>query len=140
MKGIHLNRPYDHWLHDILTNEKSISQLLQKFLGIKSDRKKQNIIYLFFRFKIYKTNAASWNELKPRRLGFFCQGWRIKERLNCFQVLSFLSLCFKIQKIWSCKTVTAFIAMNFIQYPVMILENTNLSRNIIKILIFLSLL
>ena len=34
-------------------------QHLQKFLGIKFDRKKQNIIYLFFRFKIYMANAAS---------------------------------------------------------------------------------
>ena len=67
MKGIHLNRPYDLWLHDMLTNEKSMWQLLKKFLGIKFDRKKQNITYLFFRFKVYMTNATSWNELKLLR-------------------------------------------------------------------------
>ena len=67
MKGIHLNRPYDLSLHDMLTNEKSMWQLLKKFLGIKFDRKKQNITYLFFRFKVYMTNATSWNELKLLR-------------------------------------------------------------------------
>ena len=118
MKGTHLNRPHDLWLHDILTNEKSMWQLLQKFLCIKFDRKKKNIIYLFFRFKIYMTNAASWHKLKLLRgQGFFCQGWQIRGRFNCFQVLCFLSLCFKVQKRWSCKTVTAFTAINFIQYP-----------------------
>ena len=64
MKGTHLNRPHDLWLHDILTDEKSMWQLLKKFLGIKFDRKKKNVIYLFFRFNIYMTNATSWNELK----------------------------------------------------------------------------
>ena len=59
MKGIHLNGPYDLSLDDMLTNEKSMWQLLQKFFGIKFGGKKQNIIYLFFRFKIYMTNAAS---------------------------------------------------------------------------------
>ena len=35
-----------------------------KALDIKFDRKKtQKIIYLFFRFKIYKINATFWNEL-----------------------------------------------------------------------------
>ena len=63
MKGTHLNRPHDLWLYDILTDEKSMWQLLQKFLCINFDRKKKNIIYLFLRFKIYMTNAASWNEL-----------------------------------------------------------------------------
>ena len=37
---------------------------------LKFDRKKQNIIYLFFRFKVSMKNAASWNELKLLR-GFF---------------------------------------------------------------------
>ena len=91
MKGTHLNRPNDLWLQDILKNEKSMWQ-------------KQNIIYFFFSFKVYMTNAASWNELKllRERLGSFfglsvcfCQGWRIRGKLNCFQVLSFLSVCFK---------------------------------------------
>ena len=68
MKGTHLNRPSDIWLHDILTNEKSMWQLLQKFLCIKFDRKKKNIMHLFLRFKIYMTNAASWNELKLLRV------------------------------------------------------------------------
>ena len=60
MKGTHLNRPNDLWLQDILKNEKSMWQ-------------KQNIIYFFFSFKVYMTNAASWNELKllPERLGSF---------------------------------------------------------------------
>ena len=34
-------------------------QLLQRLLDIQFDRKKPEIIYLFFRFKIYKINAAS---------------------------------------------------------------------------------
>ena len=39
-------------------------ELLQKLLDIKFDSKKtQKIIYLFFRFKIYKINATFWNEL-----------------------------------------------------------------------------
>ena len=72
---------------------------------------------------------------------FFCQGWQIRGRLSCFKVLS-LSLCFlkKRKKRWSSKSVTVFIAINFIQYPLMISENTNLRKIIIKFLIFLSLL
>ena len=38
--------------------------LLQKLSDIKFDRKKTQKIFLFFRFKIYIINAASWNELK----------------------------------------------------------------------------
>ena len=62
-------------------------QLLQRLLDIQFDRKKPEIIYLFFRFKIYKINAASYNELKLLGgKGSFCQGWRIREGLNYFQI------------------------------------------------------
>ena len=60
MKGTHLNRPCGFQLFDILANEKKHMQLLQKLLGIKYDRKKnQKILYFFVRFKIYMVNAAS---------------------------------------------------------------------------------
>ena len=56
-------------------------------------------------------NAASCNELKLLDgWGSFCQGWRIRGRLNCFQILSFHPF-FK-QKSQSFKSVTAFIAVN----------------------------
>ena len=49
-------------------------QLLKRLLDIKFERKKtQKVIYLYFRFKIYMINAASWNELKLLGgLGSFC--------------------------------------------------------------------
>ena len=112
-------------------------QLLPKLLDIKFDRKKrQKIIYSFFRFKIYMINAAFQNELKLLdNQGSFCQGRRIGGRLNYFQVLSLHS--FLKQKRQSFKSVTAFIGINSIQYLSMILsENTSLSRIIRKFLIF----
>ena len=41
LKGTNLNRPRDFWLHDILTNEKSICNFYSfcKILDIKFDRK-----------------------------------------------------------------------------------------------------
>ena len=59
MKGTHLNRSLEFWLYDVWTNEKSVCNFYIKF-----DRKKQKMVYLIFRFKIYLINAASWNELK----------------------------------------------------------------------------
>ena len=41
----------------------------KKLLDIKFHRKKQKITHLFFRFKAWMINAASWNELKLTRLG-----------------------------------------------------------------------
>ena len=51
MKRTHLHRPRDVSLYDILTNEKSIWQLLKKILRIKFGGKKtQNIIHLFISY------------------------------------------------------------------------------------------
>ena len=63
MEVTHLSRSRDFWSYDILTNEKNI-QFSQKLLDIKFDGKNTEINDLFFRFKIYMINAASWNELK----------------------------------------------------------------------------
>ena len=68
MKGIHLNRPHDLWLHDILTKWKEHVVTFTKAFRHQI-RYKKNTEYsnLFFRFKINMTNAASWNELKLLR-------------------------------------------------------------------------
>ena len=60
MKGTPLNRPcdlimwyLDKWKEHVATFTKVFRHQIWK---------KQNIVYLFFRFKIYMTNDASWNE------------------------------------------------------------------------------
>ena len=85
------------------------------FLCIKFDMKKKNIFVLYVQNLYDKCCILKWFKAITW-LGVFCQGRQIRGRLNCFQVLYFLPLCFKIQKRWTCKTVTAFIAINFIEY------------------------
>ena len=64
-----------------------------------------------------------------------------QRKVKLFSSIIFLPLlCFKKNKRWTSESVTASIAINFIQYPLMISKNTNFSRIITKFLIFLSLL
>ena len=63
-----------------------------------------------------------------------------QRKVKRLKSIIFLSLCFfSEKKRWSSKSVTTFTAINFIEYPLMISENTKISRIIIKFLIFLSL-
>ena len=65
MKGTHLNRPLIAWYPDKW--KEHVVTFTEVFRHQIWYEKTQNIIYLFFRFKIYMRNTTSWNELKLLR-------------------------------------------------------------------------
>ena len=131
--------------------KRACGNFYKSFLGFKFDMKKQNIIYLFVRFKIHdKCYILKWSKAITWLGYFFFPRIADQRKVKLFSSIIFLSFCFKKQERWSSKSVTAFIAINFIQYNrywmkfiainAVAGQNTNLIKIVIKFLIFLSLL